>query len=183
MEDITHPWSQGQEVAGLGLRALLPVRTLEGSFPVRAASGPGAGRGLPLHGGHGLHRHTHGARLQCHTRGSVRLQGWDEPDEVPAPALGPERKPRRCPDACRAPCLPGVPLAPCPPHPSPPVTPPHSRCHPLLLRARTLQCARGGCPVDLPERGIRGPAGGAHPLGPHIPHTFSWLPHPLAWPC
>lgn len=70
MEDITHPWSQGQEVAGLGLRPVLPSEPWKAA-PSEGGLGPGAGRGLPLHGGHGLHRHTRGCRLQCHTRTDV----------------------------------------------------------------------------------------------------------------
>ena len=56
MEDITHPWSQGQEVAGLGLRPVLPSEPWKAA-PSEGGLGPGAGRGLsgaePVGGGAG----------------------------------------------------------------------------------------------------------------------------------
>lgn len=147
-------------------------------LPVRAASGPGRG-GAYLCTAATVYIGTHGVVGSSATHVQVcSVPGLDEPDEVPALTLGPERKPRRCPDACRAPCLPGVPVPPALPTPAHPWTPPHSRCHPCL-RARTLQCAVGWLPSGSAREGDqRACRRGPPPWGPTSPH----IPLPHIWP-
>lgn len=59
------------------------------------------------------------------------VPGLDEPDEVPALTLGPEGKPRKCPDACLAPVPSWSPL-------SPAATFPHPTCDPTALTLPSL---------------------------------------------
>ena len=151
MEEVTHPRPQGQEVAGLGLRPVLPSEPWKAA-PSGGGIGPGRG-GAYLRAAATVYIGAHGVVGSGATHVQVcSVPGLDEPDEVPALTLGPEGKPRRCPR-----CLPGPmpswgPRAPALPTPAYPWTPLHSRCHPCL-RAHTLQCAVGWLPSGSAREG------------------------------
>lgn len=177
MEEVTHPRPQGQEVAGLGLRPVLPSEPWKAA-PSGGGIGPGRG-GAYLRAAATVYIGAHGVVGSGATHVQVcSVPGLDEPDEVPALTLGPEGKPRRCPR-----CLPGPmpswgPRAPCPPHPSLPVDPtaltlpslPEST-HSSMRCGVAAQwiCQRGG------SEGL--PAGALHP-GAHVPQH----PPPHIWP-
>lgn len=176
MEEVTHPWSQGQEVAGLGLRPVLPSGPLKAA-PSGGSTGPGSGAYLGTAAA--VYVGAHGVVGAGATHVQVcSVPGLDEPDEVPALTLGQEGKPRRCPDACLAPCLPGVPVCPALPIPPHPWIQSHSRCHPCP-RAHTLQCAVGRLPSgSARDGGQRACRPGSPTLGPASP----LVPPPHIWP-